>query len=124
MASVVAYVKELSKLPAHQRRVLVPLVTWQITLENPNFELDDGLRTMVDDFVKSLGCSPDQVGERLQELLRDAGIGMDVLRDLQLRASLPPLAPTQFAQRVAPTRGQVRGELGLRLMSTRATNES
>ena len=114
-----AYIEELCRLPVHQQKVLMPLVTWQISLENPDFDLGSDLRAMVAEFVASLGADPNTLREKLQACLDEAGVSPDQLRALQLRANLPPLPKVVFSPLTPSSEGQVRGMLGVRLLDSK-----
>lgn len=105
------YIREVAKLPAPQREVLIPLIAWQLSRENPGFELGPELDSAVDEFLSSLGADPARMEERLRERLQQAGISEVLLRELQTSAKLPALKSTMFERRQPPRPGQVRGNL-------------
>lgn len=105
------YIQEVAKLPTPQREVLIPLIAWQISHENPGLDLGPELDSAVDEFLCSLGADPSLMEERLRQRLQQAGISEALLRELQTSGKLPALKRTPFEQRRPPSPGQVRGNL-------------
>ncbi|MBK6689643.1 MAG: hypothetical protein IPG45_34580 [Deltaproteobacteria bacterium] len=105
------YIREVAKLPAQQREVLIPLIAWQLSRENPGFDLGPELNGVVDEFLASLGTERALMEDRLKKRLRDAGISEVLLRELQTAAKLPALKSALFEQRQRPGPGQVGGNL-------------
>jgi hypothetical protein len=109
--SGLAFLREIGELPAAQRDVLVPLIAWQLSVEQPAFVLEGELLDVVTKFIESLQPGEEGLGERLEARLAEAGVSATMLRDVQTKASLPPVAATQFEARRAPGAGEAKGGL-------------
>jgi hypothetical protein len=110
--SGLSFVREVAALPEAQRRVLVPLVAWQLSVEHPDdFPLEGELLETVNAFIA--GLAPDEPGmaDRLDQQLRDAGVSPALLQELSLKANVAPLGSATFAPREPPKPGQAAGPL-------------
>jgi hypothetical protein len=113
--TLIPFLREISALPAAQREVLVPLVAWQLSVENPAFELTGELGDAVVRFIESLGSDLESVHARLEERLCAVGISRALIQGAFARATIPALPSQTFEARRPPAAGQVRGALALLL---------
>ena len=110
--SGLAFVREVAELPEAQRRVLVPLVAWQLSVEHPEaFVLEGELLATVNAFIAGLEPNEPGMADRLDQQLRDAGVSPALLQELSLKGAAVPVAQTTFAAREDPKPGQATGPL-------------
>lgn len=107
MSRAIDFITEVTKLPARQRDVLVPLVAWSLSETHAGFVLEGDLKDMVEAFITSLG-PPESWEEALNARLELADITPELLQDLRARGKIPA---TTFEARRTPAAGEVRGGL-------------
>lgn len=107
MSRAIDFITEVTKLPARQRDVLVPLVAWSMSETQAGFVLEGELKAMVEAFIVSLG-PPEGWDAALDARLVEADITPALLQDLRARGNIPA---TAFEARRPPAAGEVRGGL-------------
>lgn len=105
--ALLPFLREVTKLPPEQRKVLVPLIAWQLSVEQPGFVLEGDLREAVTQFIAELRPNEEGMAERLEAKLASAGITRALLREAQVSANLSPLTGTRFEPREPPKTGQI-----------------
>ncbi len=112
MSAALAFIERVTRLPAAQRDVLVPLVAWSIAEQHEGFVLEGPLRTSVEAFISQLGPA-EGWNDALQKLLEAASVTPALLQELQSEAQAAQvvLAPVTFEERKPPAAGQAPGGL-------------
>lgn len=113
--SGLAFIRDVAKLEPEQRKVLVPLIAWQLSVEHPGFVLEGELLESVNALIAQLQPEEPGIADRLEATLAAAGVSPALLQELQVKSNLPPLAAAAFAPRIAPTAGQAPGGLAAQL---------